>query len=361
MGQHNSHRVPLAADHGLNHYPSLHEPPYPNDRNSKDPYGLEKDILVDDGPYIRARSLRQNSGNGDAVSQRVTQPEHECALLAALPRTLSDRIPLDVIAQIASHLDPEKNETRTILSMATVCTSWYPTCQRKLYRDITLRSWDGYIKLATLALNCTNVRRQLECTRSLHVGGPKSSGLETPCLPSFPLVLAGLLPSLRRLHMCNLRPPFHPSFYRALPKLGTVTDLILSDVFVNNIHDLRRILCGFPHLRHLTIGHISYSRPVSSTGLASCKIPEISVPCRARLQTLSLDWGSDHHLFVCLIRWLIDASVCTDLTSFEVMSSVHPLNGRFMIYDYLDLFMESIGPSVRRLVVAPEGAYATCC
>ena len=161
--------------------------------------------------------------------------------------------------------------------------------------------------------------------------------------------------------MCNLRPPFHPSFCRALPKVGTVTDLILSDVFVNNIHDLRRILCAFPHLRHLTIGHISYSRPVSSTGLASCKIPEISVPCRARLQTLSLDWGSDYHLFVCLIRWLIDASVCTDLTSFEVMSSVHPLNGRFMIYDYLDLLMESIGPSVRRLVVAPEGAYATCC
>lgn len=126
---------------------------------------------------------------------------------------------------------------------------------------------------------------------------------------------------------------------------------------MNNIHELRRILCAFPHLLTLRMGHVSYPRLVSSPLLASCKIPKISAPCPARLKTLSLDWSSDYHLFVCLLRWLTDASVCSDLISFEVVSPVLPSISRFMIYDYLDLLMESIGCSLRMLVVSPEGEY----
>ena len=303
-----------------------------------------------------ARTLRRNSaGHGDTIARPIAR--HECAhWTGLLPPVLSGRIPLDVIEQIANHLDPTSNGTQGILSMATVCASWYPYCQRILYRDIILCSWDGYVKLAALALNCAAVRRRLAHTRSLLV--KRSSGQKAHCPPSFPLVLAGLLPSLTKLCICNLRPPFHPSLYGALPKLGTVTTLALFDIHVNNFHELRRILSAFPHLRDLTIGCVTYPRVVPPTSLASRKIPETSTPCHARLESLSLDWSSNYHLFVCLLRWLVDASVCTNLISFEVISSVLPANGRFMIYDYLDILMESTGSSVKRVVAATEGAYA---
>ena len=310
---------------------------------------------IDNGRHHESQTLQKSDLDKVVAVDPALVVQHSCSQLTPLPPEVSDRIPLDIVEQIANNLDPILDRTLTILSMATVCTSWYPCCQRILYREIVLRSWSAYTKISTLALTCAEVRRRLASTQALLVGDPTSLGMESHTLPSFPLVLVGLLPSLTKLHMSNLRPPFHSSFYRALPKLGTVTDLALFDVYVNNIHELRRILCAFPHLRNLTIGRVTYPHCVSPIPSASCKIPRTTATCRARLEALSLDWSSNHHLFVCLLQWLIDVSMCADLKSFEVSSSMLPYDGRYMIYDYLDLLMESVGPAVRRLGAATEG------
>lgn len=352
--QHTTQRVP-ASDYGL--VPPLHEPTYSRS-NSKGASDLDKDSSIGD-VRVGVRSSQEDLvGDGDKaalVVQHVAQHK-----LLPLHRLLSDRIPVEIFEQIANHTGSDG--TQTILSMAAVCHAWYPFCQQVLYRGVALRTWDGCLKLTALAHKPleSNVRKRLkEYTRSLLVGDPRSSvTLEARCrLSSFPLVLAGLVPLLEKLHLCNLHPPFHPNFFRSLSKLGTVTDLTLSNIRVINIHELRRIICAFPHLLTLRIERVNYPPLASPAQWASRRIPEISAPCQARLRTLSLDWSSNYHLFVCLLRWLTDASVCAELTSFEVVSPLIPLEGRFMIYDYLDLLMESIGPSVIQLVAAPEGAY----
>lgn len=208
-----------ASDYCLNHSVSLlrHEPTYLNHINSKGPYDLGKDRSIGDGPYIRvgARGSQEDLGDGGiAATDQHAVTQHKCAQMVPLPRMLSDRIPVEVIEQIAYHLAPISDGTQTILSMTTVCASWYPSCQRVLYRDVALYNWDGYTKLAALAVERVDVRRRLACTRSLLVGGP---GLEAHCLPSFPLVFAGMMPSLVKLDLRNLHPPFHPNFCRALP------------------------------------------------------------------------------------------------------------------------------------------------
>ncbi|KZT68676.1 hypothetical protein DAEQUDRAFT_738556 [Daedalea quercina L-15889] len=105
-------------------------------------------------------------------------------------------------------------------------------------------------------------------------------------------------------------------------KLSTVTNLTLTNVKLNNFHELRRIISAFPSLLHLTTLELA-SYPIVQSANAS------------------------------------PASVCARMSDLVLVSKQLPSDGRYMIYEYLDLLMESIGPSIKRLVVAPEGCPKT--
>ncbi|KAH9832497.1 uncharacterized protein C8Q71DRAFT_255315 [Rhodofomes roseus] len=301
-------------------------------------------------PVFNVWSSYYRDGGLVGYAQYTTQPT-----LVPLSRALSDRIPLEVILEIANALSPGLDRgTETLLSMMLVCASWYPYCMRVLYRNMVLRDRGCLPRLVAITLPLAEVRRHMTSTQSLVLGGKNH---DDKCPISAPLVLGGLLPSLIKLELNNLRVPIHPSFFRALPRLATVTDLRLLKLELHTFHELRRIICAFPRLLDLTVGHIAYALHRVNTRLPTSQIARSSASrAVVRLRTLTLDWSSHPQLLIHLIHWLTDCSICDHLYDLALNGTGAPIAGgmRIVVNKYFDQLLQSAGPSIKRLTFGSE-------
>ncbi|KAH9931420.1 uncharacterized protein B0H18DRAFT_1116235 [Fomitopsis serialis] len=333
-----------------------HLPPAPEDashaqvvRRSADDHidvgqGLA-DEQIDQGPSADEQSNEESSYARiyeDHRKKREFIPWWNARLQGTLPLALSARIPLEVFRLTIDEMDPP-----TLTVAALVCTAWYPRAMHNLYYTIVIRSRTSYNLLFKqchasprvkqwLASTCElTVDEQWDPYRDVHMnnlkaqekGEDKDGSVESPqrrnksrsdksFLQALPSALAGLMPRLRILRICNARLRFfRTDFFSALSRFESVKSLTLSMCRLNNVTQLRRIVSAFPQLTNLTMEFIFFAqRGAASYAGASL----FGAPPHMRLRHLDVRVDDEH--MVVFLDWMARSDLCTSLANLTIVS-----------------------------------------
>ncbi|KAH9840545.1 uncharacterized protein C8Q71DRAFT_412401 [Rhodofomes roseus] len=263
----------------------------------------------------------------------------------------SSRVPLEVQEHILEFIDEQCLAYRATL----VCRAWYPIAVKLLYQELDFSHTHYTARLMRAMLRFPRVKEQLKATR-------RAEFYKSSFFSSFPQVFAAALPSLRSLHIVGLTDPLHPSFVRALFHFKTVTHLRLSALWLDNFHQLRRVIFALPALVSLDIGNINFGRngrllvddPLK---LLPPDILPMSIPTPTRLQTLLIDLsisGGHPKKEVALVRWLNCTSLCQslsslDLTLFKFNVITKASSDATEVVRQLDRLLMIAGPSLQKL------------
>lgn len=265
-------------------------------------------------------------------------PVKDCkSLLDAASPSAFTRVPLEVQEYIIGFLGPG---SRSALGAALVCREWYPSAITLFYEEVEISTRRRFDQLVWLAFNNTRVRGQLATTRFI-------TFRDQTCIPTFPLVLGAVLPSLSSLSISELRGPLHPTFFTALYQLSSITHLRLTAAWIYNFHQLRRLISALRNLKHLDIGDVKPLQ-VSDGAQTSTLHPTIFTPIPVRLQTLVLNVSSSVRpvLLVELIDWLVRTSICESLTALTLYG---PPRIRRELAEQMGLLLQAAGSSLRML------------
>ncbi|EPS97234.1 hypothetical protein FOMPIDRAFT_1128948 [Fomitopsis schrenkii] len=166
--------------------------------------------------------------------------------LFPLPKSLSSRIPIEVVEAVIDYIEWQS----LLCTCALVCRSWYYRSTMKLYRRIAITSRIDFDRLSTSARQSQRVRDRLALTRHIDI---RSSA------QAFPLVFGKLLPRLETLELGEacMTPPIHRSFFLALSQLASITSLTMFGLELFNFIELRNIISRFPLLTKLSIIDVS--------------------------------------------------------------------------------------------------------
>lgn len=279
-------------------------------------------------------------------------------MLQAVALRASSRVPVEVQEHIIEFIDEQCLAYRAAL----VCRAWYPCAVKRLYQELDFSHARYAARLMRAMLRFPRVKEQLKATR-------RAEFYKSSFFSSFPQVFAAALPSLQSLHIIGLTDPLHPSFVRALWHFKTVTHLRLSALWLDNFHQLRRVIFALPALVSLDIGNINFGRNGqlvvdNPLDLLPPDISPMSIPTPTRLQTLVLDLsisGGHPQKEAFLVRWLNCTSLCESLSSFDLTLF------RFNLYSdvssdvaevvrQLDRLLMIAGPSLQKLSLPTSGA-----
>ncbi|KZT69149.1 hypothetical protein DAEQUDRAFT_727038 [Daedalea quercina L-15889] len=279
-----------------------------------------------------------------------SSPANECDSVnfQPLPRQLSERIPLDVYECIMDYMDQA-----SLYFAALVCHAWYHQSIRLLYRTIEIQQRAAF---NTLSRKSPSVRERLASSKELrvmHRNGP-------PFCHVVPLTLGRAMPAVERLiFRACLRPLMHPTFARYLPSFAGVKELELCGFKFLSAAELRRVLCGFPRLTHLSLSRGEVAQDMGDHDQSKKRqITYAYGQDSVRIQTLVLGMHLNMPLLDALIDWLVASSACQSTSrlefwrdSLESVLSVnrlleaiggalldfHEHQGRFERHDHVDL------------------------
>ncbi|KAH9838063.1 uncharacterized protein C8Q71DRAFT_576532 [Rhodofomes roseus] len=233
---------------------------------------------------------------------------HETATLSgSLARTLSDRIPLEVVERIIDRM-----EWATLLTAVRVSRAWYPRAMYDLYLAIEIRSRTSFKLLERLLRTSPPIKRWLASTYSLTIGYDRP-----PYINVAPIVLARAMPDLREMVFLwvSLDHPIHPVFYSALSHFRHLTALRLLQVRLRNSNQLQQILGAFPRLTELVFNGVSFHRQDTAT-------PHFSRNLNTEMALESLHVTirgiRSHVAFEYIVDALMWSTLCTSLRNLEV-------------------------------------------
>ena len=223
--------------------------------------------------------------------------------LFPLPKSLSNRIPVEVVEAVIDHID-----WQTLLcTCALVCRSWYYRSTTKLYKSIDITSRIDFERLSAAAYQSHRVRERLALTRHIDI---RSSA------HAFPLVFGQMLPSLESLVLGEgcISPPILPGFFFALSQLAHVTSLTMFGFELFNFPELRKIISRFPHLTKLSIIDVSYKHLPANRPTAGTVERPPAPPSTMRLRELVIK-GAWAAILRELLDWLISGGTPCELVS----------------------------------------------
>ncbi|KAH9921762.1 uncharacterized protein B0H18DRAFT_1019966 [Fomitopsis serialis] len=200
----------------------------------------------------------------------------------------------------------------TSAAAALVCTAWYLRAMRSLYRIVEISSRTSFDMLFKQCRASPRVKRWLTTTHELVADDNELIYQENqkghPFLQALPIALVHAVPSVRTLRITggNLR-FMQPTFFLGLSRFKDVTSLFLRECKLNNVEQLRHIICAFPKLTELSITRIDLTQrlrgPACYVGATLVQSPS--------LRHLQIDVGSDS--MVAFIDWMMHSGYFTSL------------------------------------------------
>ena len=258
-------------------------------------------------------------------------------LFDSASHSVSTRLPLEVQECIVGFLG---SGSMSALGAALICRSWYPSAITLFYETIEIPNRCSSDKLVWSALNNTRVRGQLARTQSVIFR-------DQACIPTFPLVLGAVLPSLSSLVIFKLQDPLHPTFFTALYQLSSITHLRLTAAWIHNFFQIQRLISALRCLKHLDIGNV-HSQQLTDDTQSVPFHPAVLRPVSIRLETLILSVSSSipPTYLAALIDWLVRTSVCESLTSLTLYG---PPRLRKKLAEKTSSLFQAAGPSLLML------------
>ncbi|KAH9921813.1 uncharacterized protein B0H18DRAFT_1212897 [Fomitopsis serialis] len=248
----------------------------------------------------------------------------------------------------------------TLAAAALVCTTWYPRAMRNLYYSLEIRSRTSLNMLFKQCRASPRVKQWLASTYKLVAdeayydsdsdsSEDEDGSMESPqrgnksnsynhSPQTLPSALAGLMPRLRSLYVGEGGLRFIcTDFFLALSKYKSVKSLTLQSCELNNVRQLRRIVCAFPQLTDLTIDVELAQRGAASHAGASLS----QLPPHMRLRYL--DVVVHEELMAMSVDWMAHSNLCTSLADLTFWSN-HPPMARTCLNNLL----ETAGASLTR-------------
>ena len=259
-------------------------------------------------------------------------------MLLPLPRNITERIPQELMEHIIDFLALDFASLRRC---ALVCRAWYHHSQTLLYCRVQIVGRSGYDAVARFALQSPRTKRYLAFTRILCLAtAHKDQALpraQRNCFQVVPLTLGGSLPNLQCIGFFNcLFPPYNASFVSLMSRFTEVVHLVLHRFEVCSFVDLRRIICSFPKLRELHLGHGSLTCAGSPFSVPNL----FSRPVDPRIVKLTLTF-LDLNLLPPLASWISWTDVCKEVTNLAFTVNNIDSDGI-----YFERIMRTLGPSL---------------
>jgi len=253
---------------------------------------------------------------------------------------------VEVQERIAGFMKPGSSGA---YAAAWVCRAWYPFAIKVFYEEVWFNSRRRVAKLMQLVLTNPRVKAQLAVTR-------KAEFHKYCFLSTFPHVFAKVLPSLTEIVITGLSGPLHPSFVRVLRSFSSVTRLDLTALWIDNFHELRRLISAVPNLKSLEITNVNFGRNGSPLETPLGKLPflQTSVPKSTQLQELYIwlcNMGEHPNKEVYLVRWLANSRLCESLSQLTLSGSMSR-DGEDLVeqveqVEQVNCLLRTIGPSLK--------------
>ncbi|TFY58229.1 hypothetical protein EVJ58_g6551 [Rhodofomes roseus] len=214
---------------------------------------------------------------------------------------------MDVLEHIMDYMDQA-----TLCQCARVCRAWKPRGVYLLHTRIELRRRVALEALSRAAhRNIGEARENLAFTKELCVTNAKGLAF----CHVVPLTLGKMMPALESIIFdACLKPMMHPTFFRYLPAFTTVVRLTLSSFKLANFTELRKILCAFPRLNHLSISHGEILRGYAYSDIQD----DVPYATLYKLERLELGEQLGTVLLTALVDWFVKSSSCRAISHLEI-------------------------------------------
>ncbi|KAI0727693.1 hypothetical protein C8Q72DRAFT_434549 [Fomitopsis betulina] len=229
-------------------------------------------------------------------------------IVRPLPRSITDRIPLELFEHILRSL---QYETEDLYNCALVCRAWHHLSQILLYSRVVIGGRAAYDAVTQCSLQNGWSRKYLTRAHTLYIAPDRQLGRYGLSIPP---VLGRRMRSLKCLeYFGGIQPPYHSSFIHSFSGFSALIHLTLENFTLNSFSDLRSIICGLKNLRELDLVHgrlIPSSRDTNlSSGFPPVKAPHLSKVTLDALQDI---------LFSKLAQWMASTDLCYGCTSLSL-------------------------------------------
>ena len=256
---------------------------------------------------------------GNTLDERRT-------IIRPLPRSITDRTPLEVCTHILDMLEGES--PMNLYNCALVCQAWYHHTRLLLYSHIRILDSTSLCALVRYRYRNPSSKASLANTRRLHV-----SCLEMDYnrsinrwMLSVPSALGTSMPSLRCLvYEYTFLSVCHPSFPMSFSCFPSLVHLTLRGCQFKSSHDLRTMICALKSLRELQLERGT----LLSKGLIFAPNKQFLSLKGPRLERVRLS-ACDGTLYTQMTHWMATSKIfhtCVDL-QLEGDSMHRPARGR---------------------------------
>ncbi|KAI0727107.1 hypothetical protein C8Q72DRAFT_475761 [Fomitopsis betulina] len=233
------------------------------------------------------------SGSNRSERRNIVRP---------LPRSITDRIPLELFEHI---LDFLLWETKDLYNCALVCRAWRHHSQCLLYAHVAIEHRAAYDALGRSLRNGRS--GYLARASTLYIQGSQTQS-------TIPLVSGRYMCSLRCLtcYSC-IMPPYHSSLPLAFSGFSVLIHLTLRHFQLNSFTDLRSIICSLKSLRDLNLTHgslLARARATDSSHFSPFKAPQLTQVTLGDLQDT---------LFSDLAQWFVSTEICCGCTILSLL------------------------------------------
>jgi len=268
-------------------------------------------------PFIEdAACARVEEGSSDVLAQSSPPPTPHSA-----------RFPLEIFEFVIDRMD-----NRTLLVAALVCAAWYTRAMRNLYLTVEIRDRKSFDMLFKQCRASPRLKRWLAATRKVVAG----EGF-VPFLHALPLALGRAISCVQVLEIWGLHLFMQSDFFLALSQLKAVQSLNLSGCRLNNLAQLRWIVCAFPQLTELALFDVFFTRQGSA---GHAEVTPSSPPSAVRLRNLSIDVRKI--VMKTIIDWIACSGMCTSLEDLAIVSRP----GEGVSLEAMNKLLGAAGPSL---------------
>ena len=239
----------------------------------------------------------------------LDQPAERKTIRCPLPRSITNRIPLELYEHIIHFL---RGHRRPLYFCTLVCVAWYHLAQRPLYTSVMIYR---QVHLDTLVYK----QRSLHNLTTRHVSAwPMASERSmSPFLKTLPIAASnGLAHQLQCISLTYFQAPYNRNIAMFMSRFSQLSHLKLVNFRLYSSEDLRRIICALPSLLDLSLlGGDIVSETIASHDGGSTFTPRN----HPFLRKISLG-QMGRNIIIPFSRWIASTPVFSTCTILAIMT-----------------------------------------